>query len=130
MKKILTVAIVMSICVSSLGQHKRDSVTMVLIPIKEYDSLKSVSAAYKDTADAFFSLLASFEMNANDAKMEAQTLQYINDSLVTKINKMLIFHYYACQIIQAVNSDGSIRSRKNLIKAVNQYHNYYKNKHE
>lgn len=80
--------------------------------------------------------MASFGQSKSDsadidnAKLEVQTLRLLNDSLVAKINKMLIFHYYACQIIQAVNSDGSIRSRKDFIEAVNQYQNYYKNKHE
>lgn len=72
----------------------------------------------------------SDSVTLDNAKIEIQALRSLNDSLVAKINKMLIFHYYACQIIQTINSDGSIRSRKDLIEAVSQYHNYYKNKHE
>lgn len=72
----------------------------------------------------------SDSVTLDNAKIEIHALRSLNDSLVAKINKMLIFHYYVCQIIQTINSDGSIRSRKDLIEAVSQYHNYYKNKHE
>lgn len=59
-------------------------------------------------------------------QIQVQTLQSLNDSLAAKINQMLIFHYYACQIIQEIYSDGKIRSKVNFIEAVKQYHDHYK----
>ena len=79
---------------------------------------------------ASFGQSKSDSVEIDNAKLEVQTPRILNDSLVSKINKMLIFHYYAFQIIQTLNSDGSIRSRKDFIEAVRQYNNYYKNKHE
>ena len=99
----------MSICMASFGQKKGDTTWI----------------------DGTQELTHSISwVDIHNLKLEAQTLRSLNDSLVAKINKMLIFHFYACQIIQTINSDGSIRSCKDLIEAVSQYHNYYKNKHE
>jgi len=116
MKKILLLALVF-VNTTVIAQNK----------CPEIDSLKYASAAYKDTADAFFNILMDFEVEKNDAKLEAQTLRSLNDSLVSKINKMLVFHYYACQIIQEIYSDGKIKSKVEFIEAIKQYHNYYKN---
>lgn len=143
MKKILTV-LMMSICMTSFGQSKlnnKQKIKNLTSQIdylwqslqesrSEVDSLNTVALGYQATANKLFNIVMSPKSSSNNEKLQAQTLQSINDSLVAKINKMLIFHYYACQIIQAINSDGSIHSRKDLIEAVNQYHNYYKNKHE
>src|SRR5574338_93663 len=67
----------------------------------------------------------SDSVTLDNAKIEIHALRSLNDSLASKINKMLIFHYYACQIIQTINSDGSIRSRKDFIEAVREYREYY-----